>query len=92
MHVVVAGQGYVGPPLAVRVAEVGHRVLGYDADRYRVQRIAVGRSYVEDVTSTRLRAVLDSGACSATAADAAPAGLGVAVITVPTPLRDGVPA
>jgi nucleoside-diphosphate-sugar epimerase len=32
MHVVIAGQGYVGLPLAVRAAEVGHRVIGYDVD------------------------------------------------------------
>ncbi len=29
MQVVVAGQGYVGLPLAVRAAEVGHRVTTY---------------------------------------------------------------
>ncbi|MFJ7423723.1 hypothetical protein ACIQXD_34725 [Streptomyces uncialis] len=45
---------------------------------------------MKDVDSSRLRAVLDSG--SYTAADtAALAGFGIAVITVPTPLRDGVP-
>ncbi|WP_328965691.1 nucleotide sugar dehydrogenase [Streptomyces virginiae] len=91
MHVVVAGQGYVGLPLAVRAAEVGHRVVGYDVDPHRVRQLAAGDSYVEDVTSTRLRAVLDTGSYSATADAAALAGYDLAVITVPTPLRDGVP-
>jgi UDP-N-acetyl-D-glucosamine dehydrogenase len=91
MQVVVAGQGYVGLPLAVRAAEVGHRVVGYDVDLHRIQQLAAGHSYVEDVASVRLRAVLDSGAYSATADAAALAGFDVAVITVPTPLRDGVP-
>ncbi|NEW75135.1 nucleotide sugar dehydrogenase [Streptomyces rhizosphaericus] len=91
MHVVVAGQGYVGLPLAVRAAEVGHRVVGYDVDRHRVQQIAAGQSYVEDVASARLRAVRDSGSYSVTAEAAALAGFDMAVITVPTPLRDGVP-
>ncbi|MFI6883810.1 hypothetical protein [Streptosporangium canum] len=67
MDVVVAGQGYVGLPLAVRAAEVGHRVVGYDVDLHRIKRLTAGESYVEDVTSSRLRAVLDSGAYSATA-------------------------
>lgn len=31
MDAVVVGQGYVGLPLAVRAAKVGHRVVGYDA-------------------------------------------------------------
>ena len=91
MQIVVAGQGYVGLPLAVRAAEVGHCVVGYDVDPYRVQQLADGLSYVRDVDSSRLRAVLDSGAYSATADAAALAGFDIAVITVPTPLRDGVP-
>ncbi|MFF5563128.1 hypothetical protein ACFY7Z_29490 [Streptomyces sp. NPDC012623] len=61
MRTVVAGQGYVGLPPAVRAAEAGHRVIGYDVDAHRVQQLAAGHSYVEDVTSARLRAALDSG-------------------------------
>lgn len=91
MQIVVAGQGYVGLPLAVRAAEVGHRVVGYDVDTRRVQELAAGQSYVEDVDSSRLRAVLDAKAYSATADAAALDGFDIAVITVPTPLRDGVP-
>ncbi|MFE3267101.1 nucleotide sugar dehydrogenase [Streptomyces sp. NPDC059215] len=91
MRIVVAGQGYVGLPLAVRAAEVGHRVVGYDVDPHRVQQLTAGQPCVRDVTSPRLRAVLDSGAYSATADATALAGFDIAVITVPTPLRDGVP-
>ncbi|MFF8998019.1 nucleotide sugar dehydrogenase [Streptomyces achromogenes] len=91
MQIVVAGQGYVGLPLAVRAAEVGHRVVGYDVDKRRVQQLTAGQSYVEDVASSRLREVLDSGAYTATADAAALAGFDIAVITVPTPLRDGEP-
>ncbi|WP_405971751.1 nucleotide sugar dehydrogenase [Streptomyces sp. NBC_00988] len=91
MQIVVAGQGYVGLPLAVRAAEVGHLVVGYDVDLHRVQQLAAGQSYVRDVDSPRLRAALDSGAYSATADSAALTGFDIAVITVPTPLRDGVP-
>lgn len=91
MQVVVAGQGYVGLPLAVRAAEVGHHVVGYDVDPRRVQRLAAGDSYVEDVASSRLRTVLETGAYSVTADDSELAGYDIAVITVPTPLRDGVP-
>ena len=41
--VVVVGLGYVGLPLAMRAAEVGHRVVGYDIDEARVKLLAVGR-------------------------------------------------
>ncbi|MER6190297.1 nucleotide sugar dehydrogenase [Streptomyces cyaneofuscatus] len=91
MQIVVAGQGYVGLPLAVRAAELGHRVIGYDVDTHRVQQLAAGQSYVEDVDSSRLRAVLDSGDYRATADACDLSGYDVAVITVPTPLRHGVP-
>ncbi|MFB6677766.1 nucleotide sugar dehydrogenase [Streptomyces sp. NPDC056390] len=91
MQIVVAGQGYVGLPLAVRAAEVGHRVIGYDVDAHRVQQLTAGHSYVEDVTAERLRAVLDCGDYSATTDPSALAGFDLVVITVPTPLRDGVP-
>lgn len=46
---------------------------------------------MEDVPSARLRAVLDSAAYSATADPAALPLYDIAVITVPTPLRAGVP-
>jgi UDP-N-acetyl-D-glucosamine dehydrogenase len=91
LRVVVVGQGYVGLPLAVRAAEVGHEVVGYDVDRERVKRLAAGESYIEDVPSRDLRALLDSGAYRPSAEARACAGFDVAVITVPTPLRDGVP-
>jgi UDP-N-acetyl-D-glucosamine dehydrogenase len=91
MRVVVAGQGYVGLPLAVRAAQVGHTVIGYDVDAERVKRLAAGESYVDDVSAEELGAVLGSGAYRPAAQPRACAGFDVAVITVPTPLRDGVP-
>ncbi|MFG3165460.1 hypothetical protein ACGFY8_36995 [Streptomyces sp. NPDC048232] len=77
--------------MAVRAAEAGHRVVGSDVDSHRVQRLAAGQSCLRDVASSRLRAVLASGAYSATTDAAALAGFDIAVITLPTPLRDGVP-
>lgn len=62
MRVVIAGQGYVGLPLAVRAAEVGHRVVGYDVDHRRIERLSRGESYVEDIPSVigaHARYVLD---------------------------------
>jgi len=46
LRVVVVGQGYVGPPLAVRAAEVGHQVVGFDVDAQRVKRLVLGESYI----------------------------------------------
>ncbi|MEU0933320.1 MULTISPECIES: nucleotide sugar dehydrogenase [unclassified Embleya] len=91
MRVVIAGQGYVGLPLAVRAAQVGHEVVGYDVDEGRVKRLAAGESYVEDIPSAHVRAILDAGSYRATTEPRDLGGYDIAVITVPTPLREGVP-
>jgi UDP-N-acetyl-D-glucosamine dehydrogenase len=91
VRVVITGQGYVGLPLAVRAAECGHTVVGYDVDDRRVAALARGESYVEDVSSERLAAVIGSGRYRATTVPRDCAGFDIAIITVPTPLRDGIP-
>jgi UDP-N-acetyl-D-glucosamine dehydrogenase len=89
--VVVVGQGYVGLPLAMRAVEVGHDVVGYDTDPSRVKRLAAGESYVEDVPDARLAAALATGRYRPVNEARGCAGFDVAVITVPTPLREGAP-
>src|SRR5258706_3137269 len=87
----VVGQGYVGLPLAMRAVEAGFSVVGYDVDAHRVRRLMDGDSYVEDVTNQQLAAALASGRFTASSETRSCAGFDVAVVTVPTPLRDGVP-
>jgi UDP-N-acetyl-D-glucosamine dehydrogenase len=89
--VVVAGLGYVGLPLALRAVAAGHEVVGYDTDLVRVKRLEARESYVEDVTSCELAAALKSGRFRPSVNADACDGFDVAVITVPTPLRDGLP-
>ncbi|MFJ5078717.1 nucleotide sugar dehydrogenase [Streptomyces sp. NPDC088553] len=91
LRVVVVGQGYVGLPLAVRAAEMGHSVVGLDVDAGRIKRLVVGESYVEDVSDRRLAPLLSAGVYQPTGDPADCAGFNVAVVTVPTPLRDGAP-
>src|SRR2546430_1132539 len=86
---VVAGQGYVGLPLAMRAVDAGYDVVGYDVDEYRVKRLEAGESYVDDISDEVLAAALASGHYCASTESKACAGFDVAVITVPTPLRDG---
>ena len=57
MRVGVVGLGYVGLPLAVAFAEEGHEVVGLDADPRKIDALAEGRSYIEDVPSERLAAL-----------------------------------
>ncbi|MFD5477087.1 nucleotide sugar dehydrogenase [Streptomyces hawaiiensis] len=91
MHICVLGQGYVGLPLAVRAAEVGHTVTGYEPDRARCEALAAGSSYVEDIGDDRLRAVLGADSYYASSDPQDLKGFDIAVITVPTPLTDRAP-
>jgi UDP-N-acetyl-D-glucosamine dehydrogenase len=89
--VVVVGMGYVGLPLAMRAAEVGNQVIGYDTDRQRVQLLASGESYIEDVPSEVLAREFGAGRFRPSSDARACAGFDIAVVATPTPLRDGLP-
>ena len=91
MRVVVVGQGYVGLPLSVRAAQVGHRVTAYDIEESRVTRLLAGESYVEDISAAALGAVLEAGTLHPSSEAGACADFDIAIIAVPTPLREGVP-
>ena len=90
-RVVVIGQGYVGLPLAVRAAEQGYDVVGYDLDKGRIAALAAGHSFIEDIPNERLAAILASGNFHPSDDPADLAGFDIAVISVPTPLREGMP-
>jgi UDP-N-acetyl-D-glucosamine dehydrogenase len=81
----VVGLGYVGLPLAVALAEAGLTVIGVDVDPRKIEAIAAGESYIEDISSERLRAVSDRLTATKRYADLS--GAGTVVIAVPTPLN-----
>ncbi len=84
MAIGVIGLGYVGLPLAVAFAEAGVEVVGVDVDAGKVASLTAGVSYVEDVASDRLGAVLDR---IAVGTEFGPlAGCEAVLICVPTPL------
>jgi nucleotide sugar dehydrogenase len=90
-NAVIVGQGYVGLPVAMRAVEAGYSVVGIDVDQRRIDSLRRGESYVDDISSEALQAALASGRYRATDDYADAAGFDVAVITVPTPLSEGIP-
>ena len=88
---VIVGQGYVGLPVAMRAVEVGMHVVGFDLDQVKTSGLAAGRSHIDDITDADVAAALATGRFRPTSDAADLAGFDVAVITVPTPLRDGAP-
>src|SRR3954453_1053109 len=88
--IVIVGQGYVGLPLAMRASELGFRVAGYETSQERVDALRAGHSYVEDIPDDELQRALAAG-YHPTRDPLDLRAFDVAVITVPTPLRDGAP-
>ena len=86
MKVGVVGLGYVGLPLAVAFAEEGHEVVGLDADPRKIDALAEGRSYIEDVASERLAAL--DGSLTATSRYPDLSACDAVIICVPTPLTN----
>jgi UDP-N-acetyl-D-glucosamine dehydrogenase len=56
MRVGIVGLGYVGLPLAVAFADADVDVIGVDVDPRKVEAIAAGHSYIEDVPDAALAA------------------------------------
>jgi len=57
----VVGLGYVGLPLAVAFAETGFRVIGIDISQDKLDTLCKGVSYIADVDSSRVEAVVQQG-------------------------------
>jgi UDP-N-acetyl-D-glucosamine dehydrogenase len=80
----VIGLGYVGLPLAVAFAEAGEQVVGVDLNPLKVAAVVAGDSYIEDVSSERLRAA--KPLIAATGHYAPLARTDAVIMCVPTPL------
>ena len=80
----IIGLGYVGLPLAVAFAEQGSDVIAVDVDPRKIEAIAAGRSYIGDISSERLAAVLDRISASSSYEELGRAQ--AVLVCVPTPL------
>jgi UDP-N-acetyl-D-mannosaminuronic acid dehydrogenase/UDP-N-acetyl-D-glucosamine dehydrogenase len=90
-RVVILGQGYVGLPVSMRAVEVGYDVVGFDVAKDRVDRLRSGKTYIDDISDSEVAAALATGRFTPSYHPADMAEFDIAVISVPTPLRDGAP-
>ena len=84
----IIGQGYVGLPLAMAAVDAGWTVIGIDNFEAKVAQINSGKSPVEDISDTQLRAALASGAYRASTDFSSVAKASVITRCVPTPLNE----
>jgi len=86
MRVAIIGQGYVGLPLAMAVAQAGHEVVGIDLDQSLIERLKAGKSPIVDVTDDQITSAIKTGRYSLTNNFGTVETSDVVVICVPTPL------
>jgi UDP-N-acetyl-D-glucosamine dehydrogenase len=82
----IIGLGYVGLPLAVAFAEAGFPVFGIDVNETKIDLLARGESYVQDVPGSKVKGIVDSGMFTPSSDYANIAYSDAVLICVPTPL------
>ena len=88
LKVAIIGCGYVGLPLALRFAEAGHKVTGFDTDPGKVSMLNAGKSYIEHIPQTKIQQFVNSRHFSATTEFARLKEADAIIICVPTPLDE----
>lgn len=82
----VIGLGYVGLPLAVSFAEVGVKVIGFDKNPQKVNKVNQGINYIGDIDDAVLSLVVKNGCLHATTVFSRIEECDAILICVPTPL------
>ena len=86
-HIGVIGLGYVGLPLLVEFTSRGFHGTGFEVDEAKAQQINAGTSYIGDVSSGKVKEVVDAGRLRATTDFSHLSECDAIIICVPTPLR-----
>ena len=88
LKVGIIGCGYVGLPLALRFAEAGHRVTGFDTDPGKVSLLNAGKSFIEHIPQIKIQQFVNSRHFTATADFTRLKEVDAIIICVPTPLDE----
>ncbi len=82
----IIGQGYVGLPLAMVIAETGFDVTGFEVDSDKVRRLNAGESYIDDISDGEVKEQLVAQRFRASESFEDVGNMDVISICVPTPL------
>lgn len=81
----IVGLGYVGLPLMLRYTEVGYKVIGFDIDPSKAEKLNKGESYIEHIAPQMIANAVKNG-FEATTDFSRSAEADALIICVPTPL------
>jgi UDP-N-acetyl-D-glucosamine dehydrogenase len=82
----VIGLGYVGLPLVREFVRAGLKVVGFDIDQGKIDKLMAGKSYIEHIPSSMVKGMLAKGLFRATSNFNELSRPDVIIIAVPTPL------
>jgi len=84
----IIGCGYVGLPLALRFADVGQKVTGFDLDKFKVDKLNAGESYIQHIPAAKINEHFKAKNFSATNDFTKLRDMDAVLICVPTPLDE----
>src|SRR5271168_2727841 len=84
----IIGCGYVGLPLALRFADVGQRVTGFDLDKSKVDKLNAGESYIQHIPAAKIKQHVQEKHFDATSDFTRIREMDAVLICVPTPLDE----
>jgi UDP-N-acetyl-D-glucosamine dehydrogenase len=84
----IIGCGYVGLPLALRFADVGQRVTGFDTDQEKITKLNAGQSYIQHIPADKIKQHVQGKRFDATTDFTRLREMDAVLICVPTPLDE----
>jgi UDP-N-acetyl-D-glucosamine dehydrogenase len=84
----IIGCGYVGLPLALRFADVGQHVTGFDLDKFKIDKLNAGESYIQHIPADKIREHVQAKRFDATTDFSRLRDMDAVLICVPTPLDE----
>ena len=82
----IIGLGYVGLPLAQAAHKAGYKVLGFDTDTQKVQKLNSGETYLQHLGSDLVKTLYSSDRFTATDTPDKLGDADAILLCVPTPL------
>lgn len=84
--IAIMGMGYVGFPLAIATHTKGFRVLAYDVDAAKIEKLNASKSYLKGIEDSAVAQMMATKRFEATADARELAKADVLIMCVPTPL------
>jgi len=84
----IIGLGYVGLPLAIHFGSIGFKVIGFDLDTRKIDKLLHGESYIKHIPAEPIREMIDQKQLDVTIDFSRLNEADCILICVPTPLSD----